>query len=65
MTRYIALAKVGNPEKNKWIYAFNLTPTLTVDTTELTFQPPDVTECPYNEENTIIQNIQVIYIFLI
>ncbi|XP_069960745.1 CWF19-like protein 1 isoform X2 [Cherax quadricarinatus] len=51
ISRFIGLAKVGNPEKHKWLYAFNITPLIHCDAAELTRQPPDVTECPYSDTN--------------
>lgn len=59
VTRFIALAKVGNAEKQKWIYAFNITPMAHCDNAELTKQPSDVTECPYTDSNTARQKKQV------
>ncbi|MPC07845.1 CWF19-like protein 1 [Portunus trituberculatus] len=41
VTRFIGLAKVGNPEKQKWLYAFNITPMSKCEPTELVKQPPD------------------------
>ncbi|KAK7075504.1 hypothetical protein SK128_009879 [Halocaridina rubra] len=55
VTRFIGLAKVGNPEKQKWLYAFNITPMLHVELSELNKQPPDVTECPYSENTSQLQ----------
>ena len=40
VTRFISLAKVGNKEKKKWLYAFNITPLTTMDHHELVAQPP-------------------------
>ncbi|XP_066985910.1 CWF19-like protein 1 isoform X2 [Macrobrachium rosenbergii] len=59
VTRFIGLAKVGNPEKQKWLYAFNITPMVHCDQSELNKQPPDVTECPYSEGNVTQQKSQV------
>ena len=39
VTRYIALARVGNKEKKKWLYAFNITPLTVMDHHELVAQP--------------------------
>lgn len=47
VTRYIGLAKVGNADKKKYLYAFSITPLTAMDKTELIHQPKDVTECPY------------------
>ena len=50
MTRFIALAKVGNREKKKWLYAFNITPL----TNELVAQPLGVTDMPFREQHILI-----------
>ncbi|KAL3841854.1 hypothetical protein ACJMK2_019951 [Sinanodonta woodiana] len=47
VTRFIALAKVGNRKKKKYLYAFNIVPMSNLDPVELASQPPDVTECPF------------------
>ncbi|KAK3593978.1 hypothetical protein CHS0354_040718 [Potamilus streckersoni] len=47
VTRFIALAKVGNRNKKKYLYAFNIVPMSNLDPVELANQPPDVTECPF------------------
>jgi len=47
VTRFIALGKVGNDDKQKWLYAFGIQPMSTLDRSELTKQPADATECPY------------------
>lgn len=51
-TRFIALAKVGNPNKNKWIYAANLTPIDKMKTSELYQMTSDQTDCPYPKNMT-------------
>ncbi|CAI8038792.1 CWF19-like protein 1 [Geodia barretti] len=49
VTRFIALANVGNPDKkNRYLYAFNITPLTEMDTQELVQQPPAITNCPYH-----------------
>ncbi|XP_068220486.1 CWF19-like protein 1 isoform X2 [Palaemon carinicauda] len=58
VTRFIGLAKVGNPEKQKWLYAFNITPMVHCEQSELNKQPPDVTECPYSESINTQQRSQ-------
>jgi len=55
VTRFISLAKVGNREKKKWLYAFNITPMKTCPRPELVAQPPGVTDMPYREEHITIQ----------
>lgn len=47
-TRFIGLAGVGNSAKSKWLYAFSITPATHCRKEELTVQPSDLTECPYN-----------------
>ncbi|XP_001513071.2 CWF19-like protein 1 [Ornithorhynchus anatinus] len=49
VTRFIALASVGNPDKKKYLYAFNLLPMSLMDGAELVKQPQDVTENPYRK----------------
>ncbi|XP_036363456.1 CWF19-like protein 1 isoform X2 [Octopus sinensis] len=46
-TRFISLAKVSNKQKLKFLYAFHIEPLVNMDNTELTKQPEDATECPY------------------
>ncbi|XP_023209442.1 CWF19-like protein 1 isoform X1 [Centruroides sculpturatus] len=53
VTRFIALNKVGNPNKEKWLYAFSIEPSSSIERTELTKQPLDVTESPYNFPESI------------
>ena len=55
-TRFIALAKVGNPEKKKWIYAFNITPMKTIDRSDLVAQAKDVTDMPYTQADISAAN---------
>lgn len=52
-TRFVALAAVGNAEKKKFIYAFHINPMKTIDGSELTKQPNDVTEAPYKSDPSI------------
>ena len=47
VSRFVALAAAGNKEKQKYLYAFNITPMKYIDREELHRQPPDTTECPY------------------
>uniref|UniRef100_A0A8C5MAF0 CWF19-like protein 1 n=1 Tax=Leptobrachium leishanense TaxID=445787 RepID=A0A8C5MAF0_9ANUR len=49
VSRFIALASVGNPAKKKCIYAFSIVPMTVMDSTELVKQPLDVTENPYRK----------------
>ncbi|XP_076819990.1 CWF19-like protein 1 isoform X2 [Clavelina lepadiformis] len=50
-TRFIALAPVGNSQKQKYLYAFTITPMQHMNSSELNKQPPDTTECPYKTKN--------------
>ncbi|XP_052802923.1 CWF19-like protein 1 isoform X2 [Mya arenaria] len=50
VTRFIALANVGNTKKHKYLYAFNITPLSDMEPADLNSQPQDVTECPYNSK---------------
>ena len=49
VSRFVALAKAGNTEKLKYLYAFNITPLKHIDSEELNKQPVDTTECPYTD----------------
>ncbi|XP_014219436.1 CWF19-like protein 1 [Copidosoma floridanum] len=53
-TRFIALAKVANPEKKKWLYALNLTPLDKTKITELMMKTTDETPSPYPQ--SMLQN---------
>ncbi|XP_071511088.1 CWF19-like protein 1 [Diadema antillarum] len=48
VTRFLGLAKVGNAEKKKYLYAFNITPMNRLNQVELVKQPDEVTECPFS-----------------
>jgi len=50
-TRFIGLAEVGNLEKKKWLYAFNIVPMAALPSTELTAQPPNATEMPFKAKD--------------
>lgn len=56
VTRFIALANVGNKEKQKYLYAFSIIPLKFVDSVELKKQPKDVTECPYTVDASLVQS---------
>ncbi|CAH1785742.1 unnamed protein product [Owenia fusiformis] len=56
VSRFIGLASVGNPQKKKWLYAFNITPMSQMDTAKLTEQPQDVTECPFKLDSSLIKS---------
>nr|CDQ04005.1 Bm3412 [Brugia malayi] len=49
VTRFIGLAPVMNPEKDKWLYAFSITPMRKLSRAEITAQPNNATEFPYME----------------
>lgn len=59
VSRFIALAKVGNPKKLKWLYAFNINPLIKMPAIKLNEQPAGTTPCPYacvvQEQNTADQ----------
>ncbi|KAK6183907.1 hypothetical protein SNE40_006477 [Patella caerulea] len=46
-TRFIGLAKVGNKQKKKFLYAFNVVPLNKMESAELNKTPQDSTECPF------------------
>uniref|UniRef100_A0AC35G1K3 CWF19-like protein 1 n=1 Tax=Panagrolaimus sp. PS1159 TaxID=55785 RepID=A0AC35G1K3_9BILA len=48
-TRFIGLASVGNPNKEKWMYAVSIVPMRKLTRDELTQQPPNASEFPYME----------------
>ncbi|XP_077180287.1 CWF19-like protein 1 isoform X3 [Paroedura picta] len=47
VSRFIALASVGNADKRKYLYAFSILPMSSMDSSELVKQPQDVTENPF------------------
>ncbi|XP_068024594.1 CWF19-like protein 1 isoform X1 [Melanerpes formicivorus] len=49
VSRFIALAEVGNAAKKKYLYAFSIVPMSMMDPAELVKQPQDVTENPYRK----------------
>jgi len=51
VTRFISLAKVANKEKKKWLYAFNISPMVSMERSELVNQPGGVTDLPFREEH--------------
>jgi len=52
-SRFISLGKVGNPEKRKWIYAFNIVPMKHISREELLQEPPNITPNPYSGSSTL------------
>lgn len=55
VTRFIGLATYNNPSKQKFLYAFTITPMKTLSKKELTKQPDDVTECPYEFDSSALE----------
>lgn len=47
-TRFIALAPIGNIDKEKWVYACSLQPISKMRMTELLQSTTDETACPYD-----------------
>ncbi|XP_065605270.1 CWF19-like protein 1 isoform X1 [Cyrtonyx montezumae] len=60
VTRFIALAEVGNTSKKKYLYAFSIVPMSLMDPTELVKQPQDVTENPYQKLQKGAQKTKVL-----
>ena len=59
-TRFISLANVGNPDKKqRFLYAFNITPLSGMSSSELTAQPQSLTDCPYAKSVTSHHRPQV------
>ncbi|KAI4469250.1 cwf19 cell cycle control protein [Holotrichia oblita] len=61
VTRFIALARVANPQKEKWIYAVNLTPIDKMKMSDILLKTTDETDCPYDVaelSNTVIPQNQ-------
>lgn len=54
VSRFVALATVGNKEKGKYLYAFNIVPMKYIDKDELYKQPVDTTECPYKLTGSVL-----------
>lgn len=48
VTRFLGLARVGNPNKEKWLYALNLTPVDKLKLMSIVQRTTDETICPYN-----------------
>jgi hypothetical protein len=51
-SRFIALAKVNNAKKKKWIYAFNISPMGQMKKEELLVEPQSITQNPYSGHTT-------------
>ncbi|XP_002732856.1 CWF19-like protein 1 [Saccoglossus kowalevskii] len=58
VTRFIALANVGNSDKKKYLYAFNIVPMCKIENEELIKQPQDVTECPFKIQDVNTETAQ-------
>ena len=56
VTRFISLAEVGNLEKKKWLYAFNMVPLTKISNTELVAQPNSATDIPFLESDVLINS---------
>nr|CAB3234912.1 CWF19-like protein 1 [Phallusia mammillata] len=52
VTRFIALAPVGNTSKQKYLYAFSIMPMVKMNAAELIQQPPDTTESPFKVQTS-------------
>ena len=52
VTRFIALAAVGNTSKQKFLHALALIPAAEMDAKALTVQPPNTTASPYEEASS-------------
>uniref|UniRef100_A0A669QNU1 CWF19-like protein 1 n=1 Tax=Phasianus colchicus TaxID=9054 RepID=A0A669QNU1_PHACC len=63
VTRFIALAEVGNKSKKKYLYAFSIVPMSLMDPAELVKQPQDVTENPYRKLQKGAQKTKVLGCF--
>ncbi|CAH0553746.1 unnamed protein product [Brassicogethes aeneus] len=48
VTRFIGMGRVGNPNKEKWIYALSLTPMDKMKISELLQKTTNETPCPFN-----------------
>ncbi|XP_061857810.1 CWF19-like protein 1 isoform X1 [Colius striatus] len=58
VSRFIALADVGNASKRKYLYAFTIVPMSSMDPAELVKQPQDVTENPYQKWRKEVQHTE-------
>ncbi|XP_019403246.1 PREDICTED: CWF19-like protein 1 isoform X3 [Crocodylus porosus] len=60
VSRFIALANVGNADKKKYLYAFSILPMNSMDSAELVKQPQDVTENPYRKSRKEAQKAKLL-----
>ncbi|XP_070532625.1 CWF19-like protein 1 [Ptychodera flava] len=58
VTRFIGLANVGNEDKKKYLYAFNIIPIHEISNDELVKQPEDVTESPFTQKDVQSEQTQ-------
>ncbi|MFH4981643.1 hypothetical protein AB6A40_008352 [Gnathostoma spinigerum] len=47
VTRFIGLSAVDNTNREKWLYAFSISPMRKMSRSDLTLQPPNASEFPY------------------
>ncbi|RUS21953.1 CwfJ C-terminus 1-domain-containing protein-like protein [Endogone sp. FLAS-F59071] len=47
VTRFIGLGEVGNKDKIRWFYAFNMSPLSSIQPSALLVQPPNTTDFPF------------------
>uniref|UniRef100_A0A8C7RJQ2 CWF19-like protein 1 n=1 Tax=Oncorhynchus mykiss TaxID=8022 RepID=A0A8C7RJQ2_ONCMY len=64
VSRFIALATVNNPEKRKYLYAFNIIPMKSMEASELVKQPQDVTESPYSRMS-VMENVLKCFVYCV
>ncbi|KAK9884169.1 hypothetical protein WA026_005125 [Henosepilachna vigintioctopunctata] len=59
-SRFLGLARVNNPKKEKWIYALSLTPLEKMKISELIQKTTDETACPFNFDDlqSVIFNVK-------
>ena len=56
VTRFISLAEVGNLEKKKWLYAFNIIPITHINPIDLVTQPDNATDVPFTEADIRVES---------
>ena len=64
VSRFIGLAPVNNPNKQKWLYAFSCTPMRELSRDELVVQPDNCTEFPYMEILKVRNIFKLFFIIL-
>jgi hypothetical protein len=60
VTRFIGLGRVGNAEKRKWLYAFNIAPMKDMERAAIAAQPLEVTDAPFTMA-TIMAQVSISY----